>query len=249
MIRVVSRRQALGITLGALLGATAYPGIRLTQGTVTGHSQTQQSTQSLYIGAYHWGFVLLDDSGTELQQVSVRTDTRLRLTAFSVEASEAVAALPEAVRGGLPNHETLEERNLSTIPVPSGVNLASLLEHAERNYPDHGVAIVPDEWVGGMGSGSGWGHHGPGWGHHGGGQWDGYGPGRRTGPGPHGPGWPGHQGGMVAPPLTLWHHATTPTVLEFVVTVPGPFTVVCPTYCGYGHSYMVAPSALVVSSP
>jgi heme/copper-type cytochrome/quinol oxidase subunit 2 len=53
---------------------------------------------------------------------------------------------------------------------------------------------------------------------------------------------------MLAPPTYLWHRATVPAELGFVVQTTGSFGFACTVYCGYGHPYMVEPGRVVVGS-
>lgn len=97
--------------------------------------------RTAYAGAYHWGFVLLDEAGEEHEQLVVEAGTRLRLVAVNTEAHEAVDALPGPVRTALPGHGALEERNAERIPAPPSGDLHDALEAANERYPDHSVAV------------------------------------------------------------------------------------------------------------
>lgn len=99
--------------------------------------------RTVYVGAYHWGFVLLDEAGTERESITVDPGTRIRMVAFNTEAHEAVEALPAAVRSAVPEHATLEERNEDRIPEPPAGDLHDALAAANERYPDHSVAVVP----------------------------------------------------------------------------------------------------------
>ncbi|MFC7133015.1 MULTISPECIES: hypothetical protein [Salinibaculum] len=242
--RPFSRRETLALLGGAALAGCSAAG----RDARNGQAQQQQSrTVRGFVGSYHWGFFLLDDTGTERDRLSLSTGDELRLTLFNVEADDAVAALPAAVREGIPGSEERARRNEQSIPAPRGTDLDALHETAEAAYPDHGLALVRDEYLrqgtggfGGPGQGPGpgpGGHHGPGWG---GGP---HGPG--TGPGMGGlPG--GTAAGALAPSTYLWHRSTVPAELGFVVDATGSFGFACTVYCGYGHPYMVAPGTVVV---
>lgn len=105
--------------------------------------QQQPSTQA-YVGSYHWGFLLLSDEGEEVNQIRVEPGERVRLTAFNLEAEQAVEQLPEAVRTAVPNEESLRERNVEDVPIPTGIDFGTVLEDAHSFYPNHGLAIVPE---------------------------------------------------------------------------------------------------------
>jgi hypothetical protein len=244
MTRAVSRRAVLSIAAGAFLGSLAGPSTRLVGGRSTAEQVARRRRRTLYVGAYHWGFVILDADGVERQRVRLRKGTTVRLVAFSAGSADAVAALPQAIRRRLPSHEVLEMRNEGRIPVQQGMSLESLLEAAERDYPDHGLEVVPDASLTGMGPVRRPGWMAPGWRHDWPGMWGG--DGGPDGLAPHGPRWPGHRGGMLVAPVYLGHHAAAPTVVTFRVDVPGSYALSCPVYCGYGHAYMVMPGALVV---
>lgn len=103
--------------------------------------------RTIYVGAYHWGFVMVDESGEELERLNVRRSDVLRLVAFDTGASGAVRSLPAAVREDLPDHEALEERNEERIPFPPDGDFHELLEEANEQYPDHSLAIMPSGQV------------------------------------------------------------------------------------------------------
>jgi hypothetical protein len=237
----------------------------------------QMETVRAFVGSYHWGYFILDEDGTELDQLTLSSGDELQLTLFNVEADAAVDALPQAVRTNIPSSEERAQRNEQTVPVPQGTTLETLHDAAEAAYPDHGLAILSDEYMwsrpdgSGQGPGSGgmggpWGgHHGPHGGPYGpgggspgpgqGGQSPGQGPGSPYGPGMmpgYGPGmngygWESGYGGTLAPPVYLWHHSTVPSEHGFVVNTTGTFGFVCPVYCGYGHPYMAERSRVVVN--
>ncbi|WP_254545651.1 hypothetical protein [Halomarina pelagica] len=110
---------------------------------------------TLYVGAYHWGFVVLDESGEELDRSVVDWGTPLSLAAFNAGAERAVRALPRAVREALPDHEALEGRNEGRVPPPRDGTLHERLEAANERYPDHSLAVMPSggNHMGGMGGG------------------------------------------------------------------------------------------------
>lgn len=99
--------------------------------------------RTLYIGAYHWGFLLLDENGTEREQITLDRGSSVRIVGFGVEAHEAVESLPDVIQEEMPSHEQLEERNKVRIPAPSEEYLHEALEAAEAEYSGHSLAIVP----------------------------------------------------------------------------------------------------------
>lgn len=103
--------------------------------------------RTIYVGAYHWGFVVLNGSGEELERVDISRGDILRVVSFNTGASQAVETLPASIRGELPDHEDLEERNEERIPVPSNGDFHELLEEANEQYPDHSLAIMPSGQV------------------------------------------------------------------------------------------------------
>lgn len=98
---------------------------------------------TIYVGAYHWGFLVLAEDGTEHEEVILDPRTRVRIIAFNTGADEAISQLPQSVRSALPDHETLEERNEERIPEPPSRDMHEALEEANERYPDHSVAVVP----------------------------------------------------------------------------------------------------------
>ena len=211
----ITRREMLALT-----GATALAGCSGVNQLVPQSSDdsvgqsplsnvVSQQTHSVraFVGSYHWGYFVLDEDGSELDQLTLSPGEELRLTLFNVEADAAIAKLPQAVRNNIPSSEERARRNEQAIPVPQGTTLDSLHDAAEAAYPDHSLALVSDEFMwsrpGGPGRGPGsgapsgpWGgHHGP----HGGvyGPWGGQGPGRDS-EGQYGPGpMPGAGPGMM----------------------------------------------------
>jgi len=176
---------------------------------------------TVYVGAYHWGFVLLDEAGTERERIVLDPGTAVEVVAFNVGAEEAIAALPSSVGSAVPDHEALEERNEERVPEPVSGDLHDALEEANERYPDHSLAVMPSGYnempMDGMGGGM---------------------------DGPMGGGSMG--GGMVLRPIPLPHDAPRPTMAGLVATERGNFTLSCLTYCGYGHAFMELPGALVV---
>lgn len=241
--RPTTRREML-----ALLGGTVLAG-RATGG-VSARTEDVQQTRA-YVGSYHWGYFLLDADGAERDQLTLTPGEELRITAVNVESDAAIDALPSQVRAGIPSSDERARRNEESIPVPQDVNLEDLHEAAENSYPDHSLAVAADEFLrrrpaGGQGPGGGQGGgRGPGDGVQGGH----HGPVHRGGTG--GPGVGGHHGPWavetLAPPTYLWHHATVPSEIGFVVEDTGSFGFACTVYCGYGHPYMTEPGRVVVS--
>jgi hypothetical protein len=135
---------ALGSTAAALSGcvSTPFPG------------SGGDADVTLYVGAYHWGFVLLDESGTERERVTLDPDTSIKLVAFNTSAEDALDTLPSAISEAIPDHEALEERNEERIPPPSSGDLHDVLEEANARYPNHSLAVMPsgrNHMGGGMG--------------------------------------------------------------------------------------------------
>ncbi|WP_286046706.1 hypothetical protein [Halalkalicoccus sp. NIPERK01] len=103
--------------------------------------------RTIYVGAYHWGFVMFDDSGEEQERVSLQRNDVLRVVSFNTLSSQAMQSLPPSIREALPDHETLEERNEERIPPPADGDFHELLEEANEQYPDHSLAIMPSGQV------------------------------------------------------------------------------------------------------
>jgi len=180
----------------------------------------------VYVGAYHWGFLLLDETGAEHERLVLDPGTTVGIVAFNTSAEGTIAQLPGSVREAVPDHESLEERNEERIPTPPDGELHEALDEANERYPDHSLAVVPSGYnhMGGMGGPNGGGM----WGPNGGGMW-----------GPNG-------GGMMLRPIPLPHDAPRPTTAGMVATTRGDYTLSCTTYCGWGHPYMDLDGAFVV---
>lgn len=139
MRQTTSRRAFLGG-----VGAVALTGLAgCSTAGIPGRNSGPDRT--LYVGAYHWGFILLDETGTERDRVELEAGSNVQIVAFGAGADAAVSKLPEEVRNAVPGHEELETRNEDLIPAPSAEYLHDALEEAEELYPDHSLAIVPAE--------------------------------------------------------------------------------------------------------
>jgi hypothetical protein len=108
---------------------------------------------TVYVGSYHWGFVLLDETGTERDEWTFDRDTIVDVVAFNTSAETALDALPSAVHEGVPDHETLEERNENRMPSPPTGDFHDALEDGNERYPNHSLAVIPSgrNMGGGMG--------------------------------------------------------------------------------------------------
>lgn len=146
-----SRRKFL-TALGATAGATTLSGCL--SGGLPGSGGSVDRT--VFVGAYHWGFILLDEDGEERERMALDCGSSLRLVAFNTGAEQALETLPASVRNSIPDHHELEERNEGRISPPSSGDLHELLEEANEQYPDHSVAVMPsggNHMGGGMGGG------------------------------------------------------------------------------------------------
>lgn len=139
MSPTVQRRKFL-TTLGAGLA-----GLAGCVGNLPGSSGGVDRT--IYVGAYHWGFIIVDESGEEQDRISLQRNDVLRVVSFNTLASQAVQSLPASIRDALPDHEALEERNEERIPAPADGDFHEFLEEANEQYPDHSLAIMPSGQV------------------------------------------------------------------------------------------------------
>lgn len=141
-------RRSFLVSVGtfSLAGLAGCTSVRF-PGTPNGAQRT------VYIGSFHWGYVLLREDGQELEQLRLNRGTAVRLVAFNVNAAVATEHLPQPVRDALPEHEALEERNEGVIPQPSDGELHELLEVANERYPHHSLAVMPATHGPGMMSG------------------------------------------------------------------------------------------------
>lgn len=132
-----TRRSFLAsVGVASLTGLAGCTSVRF-PGTPNGAQRT------VYIGSFHWGYILLDEDAQELKQLRLNQGTAVRLVAFNVNAAVATERLPRPVRDALPEHEALEERNEGIIPEPPDGELHELLEVANERYPHHSLAIMP----------------------------------------------------------------------------------------------------------
>ena len=105
-----------------------------------------------YVVAYHWGFALFAEDGSELDQLRVPVGASVELVAVNDHASEAIAQLPgpvaEAIEAadwhGRAHHDVAE----GLIPEPEeaeGVSLAAALDEAHdhhRGLDHHGLMVT-----------------------------------------------------------------------------------------------------------
>jgi len=119
----------------------------------TGVGTRRNADTTLYVGSYHWGFVVLDESGTERERAAFDPGTVVDVVAFNTSAETALERLPSSVRGSIPDHESLEERNERRLPSPPDGDFHEALEAANEQYPDHSLAVMPSgrNMGGGMG--------------------------------------------------------------------------------------------------
>lgn len=209
-----------GVTLAGLAGCT-------TSALEGGDS----ADRTLYVGAYHWGFILLDEDGVERDQVTLDVGSTVEIVGFGLEAEAAISSLPTAVQESLPDHETMEARNLDRIPAPNEAYLHDALEEAEEHYPDHSLVIVP-----------------AGYGGNDGGMMDGGNDGGMMDGGNDGGMMNGGNGGgmMGTRGMVLTQDASNPSVTRLVADRRGTFSLDCGAYCGYGHRYMNSPGVIAV---
>lgn len=108
---------------------------------------------TLYVGSYHWGFLLLDESGSERERITIDRESAIDLVAFNTSAETALEKLPSAIREAIPDHETLEERNEERMPAPRSGDFHEALHEANERFPDHSLAVMPSggHMRGGMG--------------------------------------------------------------------------------------------------
>jgi len=171
----------------------------------------------VYVGAYHWGFLLLDETGAEHERLVLDPGTTVGIVAFNTSAEGTIAQLPGSVREAVPDHESLEERNEERIPTPPDGELHEALDEANERYPDHSLAVMPSGYNRGGGP-----------------MGDGMMDGGMM------------EGGMMLHPIPLPRSATRPTTAGVRATERGDYTITCLTYCGYGHPFMELDGAFVV---
>lgn len=133
-----SRRKFL-TTVGASVGLTSLSGCLSTGLPGTGG----RPDTTVFVGAYHWGFVIIDEDGNERDELVFDPGTQILLVGFNTSATGAVSQLPESVRSAVPEHESLEERNVGRIPNPPSGDMHEALEEANEQYPDHSLAVMP----------------------------------------------------------------------------------------------------------
>ena len=133
-----TRRRFLA-GLGTGLGASGLAGCLGTRLPGT----APEPDHTVFVGAYHWGFVMLDADGTERERIEFEPGSRVLLVAFNTEADDAIERLPAPVRGALPGHEVLEERNAERVPPPPTGTMHEALEAANDRYPDHSLSVMP----------------------------------------------------------------------------------------------------------
>lgn len=136
-----SRREFLSIAIASasLVGTAGCVGTGFPGGGDT-------PDRSVYVGAYHWGFVLLDEGGNEHERLVLDPGSRVRLVAFNTSSEGAMSQLPQVIRDAVPDHESLEERNEERISSPPSGEIHDALEEANERYPNHSLSVMPSGW-------------------------------------------------------------------------------------------------------
>ena len=77
-----------------------------------------------YVVAYHWGFAIFDEDGSELEQLEVAEGATVELVAVNDHASEAIAQLPDPVTDAIASADWHERAHhdveMGRIPDPEG---------------------------------------------------------------------------------------------------------------------------------
>jgi heme/copper-type cytochrome/quinol oxidase subunit 2 len=108
-----------------------------------------------YVVAYHWGFAIFDEDGTELEQLRAAPGATVEIVAVNDHASHALGQLPEPVAAGIRAanwHERAHhDVEMGRIPDPesdAGESLSAVLAAAHDGHshmgptPDHGLMVT-----------------------------------------------------------------------------------------------------------
>jgi heme/copper-type cytochrome/quinol oxidase subunit 2 len=108
-----------------------------------------------YVVGYHWGYVLFEEDGTELDVLEVPVGTEVELVAVNDHASNAISQLPDAVVAAIDAtkwhdraHHDLEMGRLTDPEAEAGMGLSEALAAAHDGHDhtppqlDHGLMVT-----------------------------------------------------------------------------------------------------------
>ena len=108
-----------------------------------------------YVVAYHWGFAIFDEDGSELDGLEVAEGASVELVAVNDHASEAIAQLPDPVGEAIASadwheraHHDVEEGRIPDPAGETGEDLGAVLSAAHDGHDhmgpvqDHGLMVT-----------------------------------------------------------------------------------------------------------
>jgi hypothetical protein len=124
------------------------------EATEDAEAPTTDLAVTVYVVAYHWGFALFDEDGSELDQLRVPVGASVELVAVNDHAGEAIAQLPgpvaDAIRETDWHGRAHHDVEMGRIPDPEaeGASLGEVLSAAHDGHDhmgpvqDHGLMVT-----------------------------------------------------------------------------------------------------------
>lgn len=102
-------------------------------------------TVTAYVVAYHWGFAIFDEDGSELEELAAPKGATVELIAVNDHAHDAIAQLPDPVAEGITEidwharaHDDFSEGQLPDPEEQVGESVSAVLAAAHDGHDHHG---------------------------------------------------------------------------------------------------------------
>ncbi len=105
-VRAISRQRIFGGVLLLIVVFLAVVGCVVNKSAALSDSSSTPEVlpppdKTFYVVAYHYGWVVYDENGTELDAIRVKQGTTVEIYAVNYLAKDAIAKLPAAVKGAI----------------------------------------------------------------------------------------------------------------------------------------------------
>lgn len=130
------------------VGAAAGAGLVGSLAGCTGGGGGGGADTEIYVVAFHWGFRLITPDGTVKQSMQVSSGDTVKFYGLNIEpvAEGKNLDVPDAVYSAAKNgYKDWEHASLERIAQKTGSSVSSWekkLEQAEKQYKDHGMALI-----------------------------------------------------------------------------------------------------------
>lgn len=249
VVPVVVGVIAISMGLSWAVGGMGTPA-RTAPGGVAASGELVAPDETFYVVAYHWGWGVFKEDGTELDGIRVKEGTTVEIFAVNEHAGEAIEKLPAPVADAIMaidwEKRTIEAVEKGLIPTPEDMTIEEALGIGHAHGVDEGHGHDEDDGHSHNETAASEDEHDENDGH-----------GHNDGDDHHDedaahedehdddqaePLWPFmenhgfliHQYGVVE---YLEADAHEPVHVVFRADVPGAYQFICTNYCGYGHKY------------